>query len=227
MLALSIVAAFTFASCNNDSDSDYAKNADYVTVVGSTPITFVTDKGVYLTLADTDPTVGNYNPNYGQRALIYYTPLSNAQGQTTNNIKLYGYYHFTPGDTEVIASDEENNFGNLDADVYFSYNEYFLVHPTKSVLDIALCFYAEKTVEGHDFTLVLNTNEPVSNGFLNLELCHSATESEATGTRPAYNMITFDMSLFAAYIEGTTGVQITTPGINSEEPLIHQFNWAE
>lgn len=225
MLALSIVAAFTFASCNSDSDSDYATNTDYVTVVGSQPLTYQTDGGTYLYVADVDPQIGSYNPSYGQRALIYYSVMNDTQGKPTNNIKLFGYYHFTPGDTALLTADEEHNLGNLDVDVYRVYDDYYLVHPTQKVLDIAVCFYADKTVEGHTFTLALNTDEPVVNGYLNLELFHSATETEAAGQKPAYNMITFDMIEFMPYTEGTLGLQITTKGINSKNPIEHKFEW--
>lgn len=225
MLALSIMTALTFASCNTNSDSDYPETTDYVTVIGTSPVSFVTDGGIRYTLAEVDSSIGSYAPNYGERFLIYFTQLKDEQGQKTSYIKLYGYYQILSGDTAVRYTEEEASYGDLDVDLYTVYSEYYLVHPTKKVLDVALCFYAASKLQDHTFTLVVDDENPVDGEYLNATLYHSATATEAAGKVGAYSIISFDMDTFAPYLEGTKGIKINVPGIDVNDPISHEFNW--
>ncbi|MBR5820709.1 MAG: hypothetical protein IKY68_05610 [Alistipes sp.] len=230
MMMLALAATLSFTSCDSAGPGDYATDVAYGTVVSTMPVTLMTDANQQLVVADDSglPTANRpYSPTYGQRALIYYTPLLTADGQKSSQVKLHGYIHFDRAETAVIAAGEEVDYGQLSVDIYNEGGNYYLVHVTKKVIDMAMMFTAnESKMSEHEFTLVLDEDEPVTNGYLNLTLAHGASEAESSATAIGASFFTFDMSDFAAHIEGTTGVVITAKGINKSEPVKHRFMWA-
>ena len=80
----------------------------------------------------------------------------------------------------------------------------------------------------HGYTLVLDEDEPVVDGYLSLTLAHETTEAESSVTTYIFTPRTFDLTMapFADYIEGTTGVRITAKGLGSKDPVVHKFPWA-
>lgn len=227
LMMMALAATLSFASCDS-AETEYATNVDYATVVGTMPVTLVTDSNQTLIVADCATEIGTYSPAYGQRALIYFSPLQSADGKLSNQIKLYGYMHFDDSETAMLAEGEETDYGQYEVDIYRDYTgAYYLVHATKKVLDMVIVSTGtpEKLSE-HGYTLVLDEDEPVVDGYLNLTLAHETSEAETK----TYVMTprTFDLSSapFAHYIEGTNGLRITTKGISSENPVVHQFTWA-
>ena len=230
MMMLALAATLSFASCDSAGPGDYATDVAYGTVVSTMPVTLMTDANQQLVVADDSglPAANRpYSPTYGQRALIYYTPLLTAEGQKSSQVKLHGYIHFDNAETAVMAAGEDLDYGQLSVDIYNEGGSYYLVHVTKKVIDMAMMFTAtESKMSEHEFTLVLDEDEPVTNGYLNLTLAHGASEAEASATAIGASFFTFDMSDFADYVEGTTGVVITAKGINKSEPVEHSFMWA-
>lgn len=227
LMMMALAATFSFASCDS-AETEYATNVEYATVVSTMPVKFQTDANQTLIVADCATEIGTYSPAYGQRALIYFSPLQSADGKLSNQIKLYGYMHFDDSETAMLAEGEETDYGQYEVDIYRDYTgAYYLVHATKKVLDMVVVSTGtpEKLSE-HGYTLVLDEDEPVVDGYLSLTLAHETSEAETK----TYVMTprTFDLSSapFADYIEGTTGLRITTKGISSENPVVHQFTWA-
>lgn len=225
LMMTAFIAVFAMTACN-ETESDYATDATYGSVVSTSPVTIVTDNNETLVVADAS-VVGNYAPDFGQRVLIYYKRLQTANGATSNQIKLFGYYHFTKGETETLSEGEENPYGEVDIDIWRPENAYYLVHTTKRWVDMAVVFPAtEAEIKNHTLTLVLDTEDPVDeNNNLKLILSHSASDSEAAVKETVATLYSFDLTPFALYAEGTTGVTIITPGIKSEKPVTHSFTW--
>lgn len=215
----------------SESESEYATDVAYGTIVGTSPVTVQTDDSQTLIVTDTKPLGSDfmYQPDYGQRVLIYYKRFVSADtGSETNQIKLFGYIHFADGDSEIVATSDDNTYGDVAMDIYQPNGYYNLVHLTKKVLDICLVFPA--TTEGyknHTFTLVLNEEEPVTdNNYLQLTLCHSAPDSEADSKQLGANYHTFDMTLFEPYFGDTQGVRLVVAGLDKKE-ITHDFQWAK
>ena len=227
LMMMALAATLSFASCDS-AETEYATNVEYATVVSTMPVTFQTDANQTIIVADCATEIGTYNPSFGQRALIYYTPLQTADGKKSNQVKLYGYMHFDASETAILSPGEETDYGQYEVDIYRDYTgTYYLVHATKKVLDMVIVSTGTpEKLSDHGYTLVLDEDEPVEDGYLNLTLAHETTEAELK----TYVMTprTFDLSSapFAHYIEGTNGLRITTKGISSENPVVHQFTWA-
>ena len=227
LMMLALAATLSFASCDS-AETEYATNVDYATVVGTMPVTLVTDSNQTLIVADCATEIGTYSPAYGQRALIYYTPLQTADGKKSNQVKLYGYMHFDASETAILSPGEETDYGQYEVDIYRDYTgSYYLVHATKSVIDVVIASTGTPDkLADHGYTLVLDEDEPVVDGYLSLTLAHETSEAETK----TYVMTprTFDLSSapFAHYIEGTTGVRITAKGLGSKDPVVHKFTWA-
>ena len=227
LMMTAFIAVFAMTACN-ESDMDYAEEAAYGSVVSTSPVTFMTDSNQTLIVADYDTEIGTYSPSFGQRALIYYTPLQTADGKKSNQVKLYGYMHFDDSETAMLAEGEETDYGQYEVDIYRDHTgSYYLVHATKKVLDMVIVSTGTpEKLSDHGYTLVLDEDEPVVDGYLSLTLAHETSEAETK----TYVMTprTFDLSSapFAHYIEGTNGLRITTKGISSENPVVHQFTWA-
>lgn len=227
LMMTAFIAVFAMTACN-ESDSDYATDVAYGSVVSTSPVTFMTDDNQTLVVAD-DSVVGNYTPDFGQRALIYYKRLQTANGAASNQIKLFGYYHFDNGDVETISEGEDNPYGDVDIDIWRPEGAYYLVHSTKKVIDMAVIFPAtEAGIKNHTLTLVLDEEDPVDeNNLLKLTLAHSTSDTEAEAKETIATLYTFDLTPFTFHIEGTDGVTITTPGIKSEKPVSHSFLWGK
>lgn len=224
------VLALGLTTACNDTDSDYASDAAYGRVINTVPVTIQTDDNQQLVVADATPIGGSYAPDYGQRVLIYYKKHESAEGGAqSNKIKLFGYYHFEAADSECVDTAADITFGDKDVDIYQSYGQYYLVHVTKEVVDIALLFPSTQSgMKNHTFTLVLDRENPVSeDNYLQLTICHETTESEASTTNLAANFYTFDMTPFASYVENVAGVRFTAAGIQSKNPVSHQITWAK
>ena len=227
LMMMALAATLSFVSCDS-TETEYATNVDYATVVGTMPVTLVTDSNQTLEVAECATEIGTYSPAYGQRALIYFSPLQSADGKLSNQIKLYGYMHFDASETAILSPGEETDYGQYEVDIYRDYTgSYYLVHATKSVIDVVIASTGTPDkLADHGYTLVLDEDEPVVDGYLNLTLAHETSEAETK----TYVMTprTFDLSSapFAHYIEGTNGLRITTKGISSENPVVHQFTWA-
>lgn len=228
LMMTAFIAAFAMTACN-ESDSDYATDVAYGNVTSTAPVTFMTDDNQMLVVAD-DSAVGNYTPDFGQRALIYYTPLQTADGKKSNQVKLYGYMHFDASETAILSPGEETDYGQIEVDIYRDYTgSYYLVHATKSVIDVVIASTGTPDkLADHGYTLVLDEDEPVEDGYLNLTLAHETTEAESSVTTYMLTPCTFDLTMapFADYIEGTTGVRITAKGLGSKDPVVHKFTWA-
>ena len=229
LMMMALAATLSFVSCDS-TETEYATNADYATVVGTMPVTLVTDSNQTLIVADCATEIGTYSPAYGQRALIYFSPLQSADGKLSNQIKLYGYMHFDDSETAMLAEGEETDYGQYEVDIYRDYTgSYYLVHATKSVIDVVIASTGTRDkVADHGYTLVLDEDEPVVDGYLSLTLAHETTEAESSVTTYIFTPRTFDLTMapFADYIEGTTGVRITAKGLGSKGPVVHQFTWA-
>lgn len=227
-LMMGLIAAFTMTACiDSDSDSDMYEAADFGNVTGLAPLTISTDTFGTLYVADTDAAIADYKDyEYGDRLLLYFKQLVAAEtGQKTNQIKLYGFIKFGGGQTATLTEGEVNNYGKLDIDISRSGTYYDLVHLTKSVLDLQVMIKGTK-IEGHEVTLVLDETDPTTeDGYLKLQLCHSAPESESSATKFGYMYYTFDMVEFMPYMDGTKGVQFTAVGLNSKDPVEHKFEW--
>lgn len=224
-MMLALAATLSFASCN-ESESDYATDVTYGNVIGTSPVTIMTDNNQQLVVADSSPIGGAYAPTYGQRVLIYYKRMQSAQtGSESNMVKLFGYVHFDNAETAILAAGEEIDYGQLDVDIYRP-DTYYLVHATKRSLDMAMVFTAtEGKLADHEFTLVLDEDEPIVDNYLNLTLAHGATEEEADVKNVGISFFTFDMTQFSAHSEGTSGILITASGIDSKDPVVHKFEW--
>ncbi len=227
LMMTAFIAAFAMTACN-ESDSDYATDVAYGNVTSTAPVTFMTDDNQMLVVAD-DSVVGNYTPDFGQRALIYYKRLQTANGTSSNQIKLFGYYHFSDGDSEIIVEGEDSSYGDVDIDIWRPEGAYYLVHTIKTVIDMAVTFPGtEEGINNHTLTLVLDEEDPVDeNNLLKLTLAHSTSDTEAEAQETIATLYTFDLTPFAFHIEGTDGVTITTPGIKSEKPVSHSFLWGK
>lgn len=227
LMMTAFIAAFAMTACN-ESDSDYATDVAYGNVTSTAPVTFMTDDNQMLVVAD-DSVVGNYTPDFGQRALIYYKRLQTANGTSSNQIKLFGYYHFSNGDSEIIVEGEDSSYGDVDIDIWRPEGAYYLVHSIKKVIDMAVTFPGtEAGIKNHTLTLVLDEEDPVDeNNLLKLTLAHSTSDTEAQAKETIATLYTFDLTPFAFHIEGTDGVTITTPGIKSEKPVSHSFLWGK
>lgn len=217
--------ALTASSCISSSDSDSASDGAYVRVIGTSPITYQTDEGLTLTQAATKvqmPTV-----SYGDRMLIYYSKYEAEQSYGGNYITLYGYYLFDEGDEAVLAAGEENTYGAQAVEVYSAGSQYYLVHLTKSVFDVALLFNATATkIDSHKFTLVLDEENPTTDeGYLNLQLCHATSTDEEKVKTQVANFYTFDMTEFNAFINGTKGISVTSKALENAAPSVHKFDW--
>lgn len=227
-LMLAFVATISMTACN-ESESDYATEVAYAWVTGTTPqITFMTDDNTQLILSDAS-VVGTYTPDFGQRVLIYYKRLQSAEtGAETNYIKLFGYYHFTDGDTVSVATAADNNYGDVDIDIWCPDNNYYLVHTTRRVLDVAVVFPGtESGITDHTLTLVLDKENPFNeDNYLQLTLAHSTTEAEAKEADVA-TLYTFDLNYFGNMTNQADGICIHVPGINSEKTISHSFAWPE
>lgn len=228
-LMMGLIAAFTMTACiDSDSDSDMYEAADFGYVYSLAPqLTISTDTFGTLYVADTDAAIADYKDyEYGDRLLLYFKQLVAAEtGQKTNQIKLYGFIKFGGGETATLTEGEVNNYGKLDIDISRSGEYYDLVHLTKSVLDLQVMIKGTK-IEGHEVTLVLDETDPTTeDGYLKLQLCHSAPESESSATKFGYMYYTFDMVEFMPYMDGTKGVQFTAVGLNSKDPVEHKFEW--
>lgn len=222
-----LVAACSLTACD-ESDAEYGSTAAFVTVVNTSPVTFYTDNGEYLILGK-DRT--NYPAAFGLRSLLYYNVLQTAEVTSSSSkpIDLFAYYNFDEAATAVLAEGETNNYGEYDVDVYMQGSQYFLVHASKSVIDIAL-FYPAKSDDTtkHRFTLVLDETAPhTDDQNLHLRLCHAADASEMENTSLMASLVTFSLEDFADYIEGTNGVTITAAGVNTSSDVQHTFQWAE
>lgn len=226
MLMLGLVTAFTMTACVESSDSDMFEISDFAKVTGTSPLTFSTDNFGTFVVADMDAAVVNYDYAYGDRLLIYFKQLVSAEtGQKTNQIKLFGFIKFEQAETATLTEGEVNNYGSLDIDISRTNNYYDLVHLTKSVLDVQVLIKGTK-IDGHEVTLVLDEAAPTTeDGYLNLQLCHSAPESEASATKYGYMYYSFDMYEFTPWMDGTKGVKFTTVGLNSKDPVEHKFEW--
>ena len=226
-LMMGLIAAFTMTAClDSNSDSDMYEVADFANVTGLAPLTFQTDASGMVQVADMDSAVSSYDDyDFGDRMLIYFKKLNDASGQPTNQIKLFGFIKFQHGEIATLVDGEVNDYGSVDIDLSTSNNYYDLVHVTKEVVDVQVVMKGSKS-EGHDVTLVLDEMNPTTeDGFLNLQLCHSAPESESSATKYGYMYYTFDMFEFMPYMDGTKGVQFTAVGLNSKDPVEHKFEW--
>lgn len=229
LMMMALAATLSFASCDS-AETEYATNVEYATVVSTMPVTFQTDANQTIIVADCATEIGTYSPSFGQRALIYYTPLQTADGKKSNQVKLYGYMHFDASETAILSPGEETDYGQYEVDIYRDYTgSYYLVHATKSVIDVVIASTGTPDkLADHGYTLVLDEDEPVEDGYLNLTLAHETTESEGTTNNYMLTPRTFDLTMapFADYIEGTTGVRITAKGLGSKDPVVHKFTWA-
>ena len=228
-LMLALAAMLSFTSCDSTDPGYNATDFAYRTVVSTMPVTLMTDSNQQLIVADDSglPAANRpYMPTYGQRALIYYTSMEMGDGQKSNHIKLHGYIHFDRAETAVMAAGEELDYGQLSVDIYNNGSEYYLVHVTRTVLDMAMMFTAtDGKLSEHEFTLVLDEDEPVKNGYLNLTLAHGASAAEENTTNIGAGFFTFDMTPFTSYMTDTIGVRITAKGINNANPVQHNFVW--
>lgn len=227
-LMMAFVAACSLTACN-DTETTTASYTDFASVIGSQPVTLYTDKGETLVVGKDKS--GNFNPSYGQRTLVYYNLLQSANGTigSTKPIEVVGYYIFDLANTAVLAEGEQTNYGGYDIDIYTVSNQYYLVHTTKNVIDLAIIVPAKTELSQHNYTLVLDETAPYEgDNNLHLRLCHNAIESEVTGAAVhTALLVSFSMADFAEYIEGTNGVTITVPGLNQSSDVQHTFKWIE
>ena len=155
MFLAAAFVALASVSCNQSSDSNYATHAAYVRVEGISPVTYQTDEGLTLTQAASQVTMPTLS--YGDRMLIYYSEYESQQSYGGKYITLYGYYLFEDADTAILTAGEENTNGEQPVEVYANGSQYYLVHCTKQVLDIALLFHGTAAkIAQHTFTLVLD-----------------------------------------------------------------------
>lgn len=225
MFLAAAFVALASVSCNQSSDSNYATHGAYVRVIGTSPVTYQTDEGLTLTQAASQVTMPTLN--YGDRMLIYYSEYESQQSYGGKYITLYGYYLFEDADTAILTAGEENTNGEQPVEVYANGSQYYLVHCTKQVLDVALLFHgtADKIAQ-HTFTLVLDEENPTTDeGYLNLQLCHATSAEEATVKTEVANFYTFDLAAFNSYMDGTKGVHITSKALRSTIPSEHKFDW--
>lgn len=226
MFLVAAFVALTSVSCIESGDSDYATDAAYVTVAGTSPLTYYTDEG--KTLVQVDSRVGTIEVSYGDRLLIYYSEAqTNESSYGGTYITLYGCITFNEAESEAVATPKEvEEYGTLPVNFYQEYSQYALVHATKQWLDVALVFYATSTkASAHEFTLVLDESNPTTaDNHLNLQLCHATTTEEAAVKTLYADYYSFDMTPFFAHIAGTKGVKITMPGEDDEE-ITHTFAW--
>ena len=194
ILLVAAFVALAATSCNSSSDSNYATNGAYVRIIGTSPITYITDEGQTLTQAATQVTMPTIQ--YGDRMLIYYSKYETQNSYGGTYITLYGYYLFDDAETDVVYIGEENTAGESAVEIYSSGSQYYLVHCTKQVFDVALLFYGTSTkIAAHKFTLVLDEAEPTTaEGYLNLQLCHATSTEEQSVRTEIVNFYTFDIS---------------------------------
>lgn len=227
-LMMTIVAAFTLSACN-ETEQETAQNHTFASVMSTSPVVLYADKGDVLTVAK-DRT-GSFKPSFGQRTLVYYNVLQNADGSvsaTNKPIDVFAYYLFDVADTAVLYNDETNNYGDVDIDIYSYGGQYFLVHTTKQVVDIAVVLPYKEDMSQHRFTLVLDDTAPYeADNNLHVKLCHNASEQEITGAASTVWFLSFSMEEFADYIEGTNGITIETEGMSTSSTKTHTFKWID
>ena len=224
MFLAAAFVALASVSCNQSSDSNYATHGAYVRVIGTSPVTYQTDEGLTLTQAASQVTMPTLS--YGDRMLIYYSEYESQQSYGGKYITLYGYYLFEDADTAILTAGEENTNGEQPVEVYANGLQYYLIHCTKQVLDIALLFHGTAAkIAQHTFTLVLDEENPTTaEGYLNLQLCHATSAEEATVKTEVANFYTFDLSAFNAYMDGTKGISISSKSF-STRLSVHKFDW--
>lgn len=225
MFLVAAFVALTSVSCNETGNSNYATHGAYVRVIGTSPVTYHTDEGKTLTQAETRVTMPSLN--YGDRMLIYYSEIPAQQSYGGKYITLYGYYLFEDAETAILEAGEENTYGEQPVEIYSNGSQYYLIHCTKQVLDVALLFKgtADK-INLHKFTLMLDKENPITDeDYLNLQLCHATSTDEANVKNEVANFYTFDLSVFTTYMSGTKGISISSKALYSTVPSVHKFDW--
>lgn len=225
-LMMAFVAACSLTACN-DSDSSDPIYTDFATVVGSSPYTLYTDDGETLKVAS--DLTGSFTPDFGQRTLLYYNLLQSATGTTSTDklVAVQAYYLFEMAHSIIKTADDETDYGSYDIDLYRMQGQYYLVHTSKNYIDLAIMLPAKGDMSKHAFSLVLDEQNPYDeHNRLKVRLCHDAEEGEADDSASIEAwFVSFDMSEFSDYVEGTAGITIVAPGINSNNDVTHSFDW--
>jgi len=113
---LAAIAALPLLHSCNDSDVEGADSRALVTILNPGGIAsnyyFKADNGQTFYPSQFAVSTGNYNPEDGQRAFIYYSVLDEKSQRYDYNIKLYGISEILTKDVEEMDASNEEEFGD-------------------------------------------------------------------------------------------------------------------
>lgn len=221
IIILSLVAIFTFNSCNNDdgySLGNYRLDIATVNAIDSESGTF------YLKLDNDNtllPVASNsyYKPQFNKRVIVNYTLLSDQTGSYDHAIKINAIQDILTKEVIDMTSENEKEIGNdpvkiLDLwtgdhflNIHFGYNT-----------------AGEKT---HTVNLVRNTLDKVtvtSNGAIALEFRHNSNgDPQKYGTK---NYAAFDLQPFQTENKDSINFIIKVSDFNNETkeyPITYKY----
>ena len=203
LLFLTALLSLTLPACNDD-DGDYPYVYGLITTVhtlGDKEYYFERDNGQTLYPSEKSAT---FEAEEGKRAVIYFDLLEGIPDYDYN-IRLYRAEGIYTGPSAIVTTQEElDRQGGDCAGFPAAYWQYFNLTPKWLTLYL---LYPVTDNSKHTFSVIVNkveTPEQTEEGYLNLELHHSAGGDVPGYTQGYY--VSFDLTPIAAELEGKKGV---------------------
>ena len=235
MFLMSLIAVSSLVSCNSSSN-DYWNASCFVNVQSTSPLTFTSEDGIQFVVADNR--VPSYSPSYGDRAIIYFRIMEDANNTSTTrySVVLYGVDPVSTGSVAVNAQVDDLA---EDPVLIYSYANSVYMSTTKRYLNLAVYFHisAESKLSQHTFTLAsiddddyLPADRPAADEYLYVELRHDAGDdaiAEGVTSQPnaaiwySFPLDDFDL---AGLFNGTKGLMIGMKGFDGK--MVYQkIDW--
>lgn len=212
------LAAISLPSCH-DSNSDYAKYAEFVTVHTSTfsgDYYFEIDNGKTIYPGDKSR-IGTYEATEGKRAYVAFDLLPKLEGYDYN-AKIYSIGNLFTGKARTVSTQDELS-DIKDDPISIDGARLAKKHFTLGVI------YPVNDNSKHEFELIINDVNPTTTneGYIDVELRHNAG-GELMGGANKY-FISFDLEQIKHRLEGAKGVTLRVK--SGSEPKRFKIDWVK